>query len=169
MEKGLQIRLATVEDTAGISDVLIEAFSVFREHYTQEAFEAVTPKLDEIRGRFDEGPIWAAVNDGGIVGTVSVVPEPDWLYIRSMAVSPTAQGIGVGGKLLGAVETFAVENRFDRLYLYTTNFLTGAIRLYERNGFVLDRYTPAEEWFGVPGQGMDKKLKRNNKQNAVRS
>lgn len=169
MDGGLHIRLATAEDTPGISEVLFAAFSPFREEYTSEAFEAVTPKPDEIRGRFDEGPIWVGVDEGKIVGTVSVVPEPEWLYIRSMAVSPWAQGLGIGGKLLGVIELYAVENGFDRLYLYTTNVLAGAIRLYERHGFTLDRYTPPEEWFGVAGQGMDKKLERNDKQNAARS
>ncbi len=154
----MQIRLAAAADADRIADVLFEAFSQFKEHYTPGAFAAVAPKPDDIRGRFAEGPIWVAANNENIVGTVSVVPEPEWLYIRSMAVSPSAQGFGIGGKLIETVEKYALETGFDRLYLYTTNFLTAAIKLYERNGFTLDRYTPAEEWFGVPGQGMDKKL-----------
>ena len=103
------------------------------------------------------------------MATVSVVPEPEWLYIRSMAVSPTAQGLGVGGKLLEAVEIYAIENGFERLFLYATNFSANAIRLYERNGFQLGRYTTAEEWFGTPGRSMEKKIGRNIKQNVVGS
>lgn len=165
----MQIRLAVADDVDGIADVLFEAFSQFEEHYTPGAFAAVAPLPVEIRGRYAEGPIWVAVNDENIVGTVSVVPEPEWLYIRSMAVSPPAQGLGVGKKLLETVVSYGIEHGFDRLYLYTTDFLTSAIRLYERSGFNLDRLTTAEEWYGIPGQGMDKQIGRGNKQNVVGS
>ena len=50
------------------------------------------------------------------------LPEPEWLYIRSMAVSPKAQGLGISHRLLDAVEEYAIENGFDRLFLYTTRF-----------------------------------------------
>ncbi len=77
----------------------------------------VTPPPDEIVGRFEEGPIWVAVKDEEIVATVSVVPEPEWLYIRSMAVLPNAQGLGIGHGLLEAVERYGIENNFERLFL----------------------------------------------------
>lgn len=156
----LQIREATVDDAEAISKVLFAAFSKLAPEYTPEAFAAVTPPPDEIVRRLDEGPMWVAISGDEALGTVSVVPEPEWLYIRSMAVSPTAQGSGIGGKLLRSTERYAIENGFDRLFLYTTWFLSGAIRLYEKNGFIRGRETTAEEWFGVPGLAMEKRLDR---------
>ncbi len=75
-----------------------------------------------------------------------------------MAVSPVAQGTGVGGKLLVEIDKYASENGFDRLFLYSTEFSNNAIRLYERHGFELVRYTTAEEWFGTAGRAMEKRL-----------
>lgn len=165
----VEIRLSVPEESAVIASVLREAFAEFATDYTPDAFAVVTPQADEVVGRFDEGPIWVAVNAGEIVGTVSVVPEPEWLYIRSMAVLPTAQGLGVGHKLLVAVEEYGIEKGFGKLFLYTTNFSSAAIRLYEKNGFRLDRYTTGDEWFGTPGFSMEKNIGKENKTNVIGS
>lgn len=157
----IEIRIAKPEEAGAIVEVLREAFGLFEKEYTPESFAIVTPDADEIVARFNKGPQWIAVKDSEIVGTVSAVPEPEWLYIQSLAVRPSAQGLGVAHKLLDAVEQYAVDNGFDRLFLYTTYFSTGAIELYEKHGFVRGRDTTAEEWYGTPGLEMDKKLERN--------
>jgi len=159
MSGKVEIKVATPADAEVIAEILTKAFSQFESNYTPEALEYVTPRAEEIRGRFKEGPIWIALVDNKAVGTVSVVKEPDWLYIRSMAVLPAAQGHGVGGALLRAIEKYAVETGVETLFLYTTHFSADAIRLYERHGFVRGRETTAEEWCGTPGFEMWKYLK----------
>jgi len=152
------IRRATLNDAEAISLILREAFDRFRNDYTPDAFDIVRPGVPEIVRRFDEGPQWIAEIGGKPAGTVSVLPEPEWLYIRSMAVLPVAQGHGVGGHLLKAVEEYAIGEDFEKLFLYTTRFSQSAIRLYEKHGFYWVRDTPADEWFGTPGLAMEKKL-----------
>ena len=169
MTDELQIRLAVADESGEIAEVILQAFGPLEQDYTPESFAIVTPSADEVRARFEEGPMWVAVKGGEIVASVSVLPEPEWLYIRSMAVSPTAQGVGVGEKLLNEIEKYAIENGFDRLFLYSTDFSKNAIRLYERNGFELVRYTTAEEWFGTAGRAMEKDLVIGNKQIVVGS
>ena len=166
----INLRFALPEDAAAIEHVLRVAFDEFSTDYTPEALRYVTPTSDEIVGRFAEGPIWVAeTQQSDIVGTVSIVPEPDWVYIRSMAVLPTAQGHGVGGKLLQAIEQYAAENGFETLFLYTTHFSTDAIRLYEKYGYIRGRETTAEEWCGTPGLEMWKYLKGKTQTNATGS
>src|SRR5437870_1364737 len=131
----VEIRLAIPDDADAIAEILRVAFSEFKNDYTSEALSVVTPSADEIATRFGEGPQWLATVDGKPRGTVSVVREPDHLYIRSMAVLPEAQGMGIGRKLLDAVESYAIENGFNRLFLYTTYFSRVAIQLYEKRGF----------------------------------
>ena len=89
---------------------------------------------------------------------MSGLPEQDRFYIRSMAVSPETQGTGVGQKLLKVLESHARNAGFEKLYLYTTLVLPGAMRLYEKNGFYVLRETAPEEWFGMGGFEMEKKL-----------
>lgn len=160
------VRLAERQDATAISGVIFSAFSRLREHYTDEAFEVVASTPDEILSRFDEGPQWVAELDGEIVGTVSVSVEDGDLYVRSMAVAPHAQGQGVSHKLLDAIDEYSVTTEFKRIFLYTTYFTPGAKELYKKHGYQWVRDTTAEEWYGVPGLEMDKKIDRP--QNAQR-
>jgi N-acetylglutamate synthase-like GNAT family acetyltransferase len=169
MNREVHVRLATADDAEEISNVLREAFSVIREHYTAEAFEVVTPKPDEIYRRFEEGPIWVAELDDEIVGTVSLTTEPEGLYVRSMAVSPCVQKQGVGRKLLDALHEHASGTGIERIFLYTLPFQKGARAMYEKYGYKWVRDTPAEEWYGVAGLEMDKKLEGKQKENVVGS
>lgn len=83
----------------------------------------------------NEGPVWIALQDGIITGTVAAIPKGEALYIRGMAVDPTVRGSGTGRALLDCAEEFAMQGGFKALRLSTTPFLSSAIRLYERYGF----------------------------------
>ena len=168
MTSKVDVRLAVPSDAEAIAEVLFEAFSVYRENYTPEAFEIVTPSVDEIKRRFAEGPRWVAEISGEILGTVSVTTEPEGLYVRSMAVRPEAQGRGTGHKLLAAVNEYADASEHERIFLYTTYFVPGAKEFYGSHGYRWVRDTTAEEWYGTPGLEMERKIERK-KQNAIGS
>jgi GNAT superfamily N-acetyltransferase len=168
MSTGPTVRFATPDDAEAIAKVLRDAFTVYRESYTGEAFAVVTPGTGEIMGRFEEGPMWVAEADGEVVGTVSLTTEPEGLYVRSMAVSPNAQGRGVGHRLLEAVDEYAEATEFERIFLYTTYFVPGAKEMYAKHGYGWVRDTAADEWYGTPGLEMDKRIERK-KQNVVGS
>lgn len=154
----LSIRLGAEGDAKIVAELIRDAFWPFRRHYTDGAFEYTTPGPDIIGGRFAEGPIWIAEADGLMVGTVSGLPEGERFYIRSMAVKSGMQGRGVGQRLLETLEAYARADGFEKLYLYTTFVLTGARRLYEKNGFYVVRETEPDEWYGVGGLEMEKYL-----------
>ena len=154
----LEIRLAAPGEEKVIASVILAAFLPFKSEYTPDAFEYTAASADRIRERFVEGPIWLAFAGSEAVGTVSGLPESERFYIRSMAVKPEAQGSGVGQELLDVLETHARDARFEKLYLYTTHVLPGAMRLYEKNDYYVVRETGPEEWYGMPGLEMEKKL-----------
>ncbi|MGH7709929.1 MAG: GNAT family N-acetyltransferase, partial [Gemmatimonadaceae bacterium] len=132
MSAGITVRLATSQDAEWISATLRDAFAEFEALYTPAGFRATTPTASEIEGRFAEGPIWVAESDGKVVGTVSAVPRGGAeLYIRSMAVRPSAQGQRLAASLLHTVEAFAADHHYRRLVLSTTPFLLRAIQLYQ--------------------------------------
>jgi ribosomal protein S18 acetylase RimI-like enzyme len=153
----IQVRAAGPEDATAIAAVLAAAFVEFESEYTPQALAATTPTAEQIRPRFNEGPVWVALLDDAIVGTVSAVPKGERLYVRSMGVLPTARGHGIGGLLLRQVESFAAEGGYTSLFLSTTPFLDGAIALYERFGFRRSREGP-HDLFGTPLFTMVKKL-----------
>lgn len=155
-QREVNVRLAVPSDAEGISRVLKEAFTVVRENYTDEAFVVVTPKPEVIIDRFNEGPMWVAEIDGEIFGTVSLTTEPEGFYVRSMAVSPRAQRMGIGHKLLDALHKYVEGGDVKRVFLYTTYFTPGAKDMYAKHGYTYVRDTEPEEWYGVPGLEMEK-------------
>jgi GNAT superfamily N-acetyltransferase len=155
----MQIRRATHEDAALIASVLLESFIEYRDSYTPEAFAATTPKSDEVRSRMTEGPVWVALFDGAVVGTVAGVARGEDLYVRGMAVLPQGRGRGTGELLLRQVEDYALLRGYERLILSTTPFLHRAIRLYERYGFRCDEEGP-HDLLGTPLFTMVKSLRR---------
>ena len=146
---GAQIRRAVPDDAAQIASALYNSFAGYESSYTPEAFAATISTPDQIRERMNEGPIWVALQNGRIVGTVSAVPKAEALYIRGMAVDPAARRKGLGHELLECVEEFAAHNGFNRLFLSTTPFLSSAIRLYEKHGFGRSNDGP-DGLFGTP-------------------
>jgi putative acetyltransferase len=131
----IEIRVATANDATSISRVLLEAFVEYESLYTQAGFAATTLDAEQIQHRLTEGPIWIALRDEVVVGTVSAVLRCESLYVRGMAVLPEARGHRAGKLLMNQIEQFAVANNCRRLYLSTTPFLDRAIALYEHLGF----------------------------------
>jgi ribosomal protein S18 acetylase RimI-like enzyme len=152
---GIQIRFARPDDAPSIAAVLRQSFMEYISSYTEEAFAATTPTSDQVVHRMNEGPVWVAVINNAIVGSVSAVPRGEALYIRSMAVLPAARGKEVGEALLRCVESFALAHGNRRLFLTTTPFLTRAIRLYERMRYRHSGEGP-HDLFGTPLFTMEK-------------
>ena len=143
------IRNAVMDEAVSIASMLYQAFVEFEPLYTPAAFVATTPTSDQIQKRWSEGPVWVAAERNQIVGTVSAVPKLEGLYIRSMAVLPSHRGQKIGYILLQVAEHFANIRNIRRMFLRTTPFLMGAIRLYEQFGFQRTDDGP-HELFGTP-------------------
>jgi ribosomal protein S18 acetylase RimI-like enzyme len=97
----VQIRIALPEDAPAIAAVLAFAFKDYEAFYTPEAFAATTPSSEFVQNRMDEGPVWVALTEDVIAGTVSALAKGEDVYIRSLAVLPGARGQRIGEALLG--------------------------------------------------------------------
>ena len=134
-ESNIEIRLSLPQDAQSISSALFKSFVEYKSLYTPEGFAATTPTAEQIENRLNEGPVWVALLDGNIVGTVSAVEQPESVYVRGIAVLPAARGQRIGELLMGQIESFAASRGCGRLFLSTTPFLKQAITLYEQLGF----------------------------------
>ena len=151
----VRVRRATTDDAAWVASILRQAFSEYEQFYTEQGYAATTPGASEIVARMGQGPVWVAVHKKQIVGTGSVVPKPEGIYIRGMAVIPSARGLGIGRRLLDEIQHFAIAQGCARLFLSTTPFLSTAIRLYEAFGFRRMNDGP-HDLFGTPLFTMEK-------------
>lgn len=149
-EPHIQIRRAVPNDAPSISSVLHESFAEYEKFYTPAGFAATTPDHGQIRERLREGPVWVAVHLEAIVGTASAVVKDEGLYIRGMAVLPSARGHRIGELLLEEIEGYAAAHNCRRLSLSTTPFLSRAIKLYEHSGFRRSEREGPHDLFGTP-------------------
>jgi amino-acid N-acetyltransferase len=86
--------------------------------------------LDGARAAFDVG--FVAENGQEIVGAVALEMYPDGALLRSLVVDRTAQGHGVGGRLVQAAIDEARRRGAHAIYLLTTT----ADHFFPRFGFV---------------------------------
>jgi len=151
------IRRGASQDALQVAYVLKRSFSEYESLYTKDGYAATTPNAATILRRMQEGPLWVADCEKEIVGTAAAMSRDSGLYLRGMAVLPTARSQSLGLLLLEEIERFAVQSGCRRLFLSTTPFLNRAIRLYEGFGFHATNEGP-HDLFGTPLFTMEKTL-----------
>jgi GNAT superfamily N-acetyltransferase len=152
----IQIRRAEPQDVASVAEVLYESFVEYEGLYTPEGFAATTPNSEEVIVRMRQGPVWIALREDVVIGTVAAMVKGSSLYMRGMAVLPAARKLGVGARLLQQIESWASKQGCSCIVLSTTPFLTAAIRLYEEFGF-RRVHEASQHLFGTPLFRMEKK------------
>jgi GNAT superfamily N-acetyltransferase len=157
MRADFEIRRASSEHAVAIAAVLYQSFVEFKHLYTDGGFAATVLTAGQVVERMQQGPVWIALRQGTVQGTVAAVVKGTSVYIRGMAVVPSARGTLVATALLRQVEQWATSEGFCHLVLSTTPFLTSAIRLYEKSDF-RRRDESLHDLFGTPLFTMEKTL-----------
>jgi GNAT superfamily N-acetyltransferase len=134
-DSALRVRRAGSRDAADVAAILAAGFAQHRDDYTADAFSATVLDEDRVHARLEQGPIWIAVLGGRSLGTVSAVLQDPDVYLRSLAVDPSARGQGVGRELVAAVIEWTSHVGRTRVRLDCTSFLRDATRLYLACGF----------------------------------
>jgi N-acetylglutamate synthase-like GNAT family acetyltransferase len=128
------VRRASANDAQAIAALLADSFAEYQALYTPEGFAATVISSLQVAKRINERPVWVAISENVVVGTISVVRKEDSLYVRSLALHPAVRARSVGQNLHTEIEKYAAANAVHRLFLSTTPFLDRAIRLYEKFG-----------------------------------
>jgi putative acetyltransferase len=119
----------------------------------EEAFTDPQAKILKKGGR-----IFFAMKDGEALGCCALlVMGPGEFEVAKMAVTASAQGLGVGRLLMESVVEAGRLAGATRLYLETHHSLTPAIRLYERAGF---QRVPEERAVASPYERADVFMER---------
>ncbi|MCC2545669.1 GNAT family N-acetyltransferase [Hymenobacter sp. BT175] len=91
------------------------------------------------------GFIFMAEQQGEAVGTAALIREPDGNFeLAKMAVSPKAQGLGIGFLLGQAAIAQAREAGARHVELLSNRILTPALSLYRKLGFAEAPLLPSE-------------------------
>jgi GNAT superfamily N-acetyltransferase len=82
------------------------------------------------------GEVFFALDGGIAIGTCAAIPKgADEFELAKLAVTPAAQGRGLGRVLSERVIRFAREHGARRVTLVSNSGLVAALRLYESLGF----------------------------------
>lgn len=80
--------------------------------------------------------------EGGLVALLETFPREDHLFVVNVAVAPSAQGRGLGERLLGRAEGRAKALGLRELRLITNALYVENIRFYEKRGYEIARREP---------------------------
>jgi ribosomal protein S18 acetylase RimI-like enzyme len=118
----------------------------WKEYGYDERFEALVAGIvmDFVK-KFDRRweRSWVAEREGSRIGFVCVVRQSKRVAkLRLLIVDPSARGLGLGKRLVGACVNFARAAGYRKLVLWTQSELTAARAIYERLGFRKVRSEP---------------------------
>ncbi|WP_169754013.1 GNAT family N-acetyltransferase [Campylobacter curvus] len=93
------------------------------------------------------GQIWVSKCDDKLIGSVAIVKVNEKAaQLRWFAVDESAQGSGIGGKLLDTALKFSDESGYETINLWTIDMLHAARHMYAKRGFELIRTQENSEW-----------------------
>lgn len=149
------LRRASADDLAVAGAITEAAY----EPYLNGPEDDYRERLRDAAARAREAELWVATDEetGDLLGNVTVCPPgspwrelagPGEGEFRMLAVSPTAQGRGVGEALVRLSVDRAREQGARAVVLSSLEQMAAAHRLYRRLGF--DRI-PERDWEPVPG------------------
>lgn len=98
------------------------------------------PELRALASHFRTrgGALWAAEDDGALVGMVAIAPCPGERAVWDLSrlyVAAEYRGTGLAGRLLALAEAHAVASGAERLVLWSDTRFTRAHRFYEKHGW----------------------------------
>jgi ribosomal protein S18 acetylase RimI-like enzyme len=150
----VEIRTVTPDDYEDAGRVVVEAYRALPGRHLSADYAA---ELAAVERRAAEAEVLVATAGGSVVGCVTLVPDASspWAElleegdagIRMLAVSPAAQGGGVGRLLVEACVSRARQLGCRSVVLHTTPWMPAARHLYETLGF---ERLPARDWTPVP-------------------
>lgn len=84
--------------------------------------------------------LWVAEQNGSVAGSIFVMPSDGVAgsaQLRMLYVEPSARGQGVGTALVAQAVSFARDNGYERMRLWTHTIQESARRVYAAAGFVI--------------------------------
>lgn len=131
MSAEILIRPANPRDLPAIERIIEEAYSP----YVGRIGRKPGPMLDDYAALVADGSVNVLARDGIVQGLLVLIPEADGMLLDNIAVSPSAQGMGLGGTLMRFAEDAARSAGCRFIRLYTNVAMTENIAIYERAGY----------------------------------
>jgi GNAT superfamily N-acetyltransferase len=143
------------EDELGAIGAIVNAAAVaYRGVIPGDRWHEPYMGSDELEAEIAAGVEFWGYEDGGeLIGVMGIQPVKDVTLIRHAYVAPAAQGRGIGGALLSALDARGT----GQMLVGTWAAATWAIRFYERHGFVAvdDPATLLRRYWSIPDRQIE--------------
>lgn len=126
-----RIRPATPIDLDIVQQIVRQAYT----HYIARIGREPGPMLDDYGALIREGRVCVIEHDGVVQGLLVLIPQTDAMLLDNIAVSPQAQGLGLGRMMMDHAEQAAIAAGYRSIKLYTNEAMTENIALYSRLGY----------------------------------
>jgi ribosomal protein S18 acetylase RimI-like enzyme len=125
------LRMATQDDLQAVEAVVRAAYV----HYVARIGREPGPMLDDYAALIGKGQVHVIEHGGMVQGVLVLIPEEHTMLLDNIAVSPNAQGLGLGRRMLAFAERAALASGYRSIKLYTNEAITENIALYSRIGY----------------------------------
>lgn len=126
----MPIRRARPHDLDDIRHIIDAAYAM----YVPRIGRRPAPMDADYGGLIAQGTCFVVDNDG-VLGVIVIHGANDYLLIENVAVSPEAQGRGVGRELLDFAEMTAKKAGCREVRLYTNEAMSENLTYYPRRGY----------------------------------
>ena len=131
----LTIRDIRQEDAGEVLTLQRAAFVQEALIYDTVRMPPLTQSLEELRAELAENLGQVALMGSRLVGAVRARRESELLLIGRLAIAPDQQGLGIGSRLLSAVEERGRGAGCTEAALFTGSLSEANLRLYLRLGY----------------------------------
>lgn len=152
----MEVRPVRAEEHAIAGQLVVAAYRALPGDHLSGDYAAELADVGR-RAAEAEAEVLVALDDGELVGCVTLVPDeaspwaellaPGEAGVRMLAVLPAAQGLGVARAMMGRCISRGRELHRIALFLHTTPWMRAARHLYLSLGFVR---CSARDWTPVP-------------------
>ncbi len=123
--------MATQQDAVRLRAIADAAYAP----YLARIGRPPAPVTADYAGQIVRRQVWVAEGSDGVVGLLVLVERSDHLLLENVAVHPTAQGQGIGARLLATAEEHAAALGLSEIRLYTNVAMTENLSYYPRHGY----------------------------------
>jgi len=125
------IRPATAHDVAPVQALIEAAYAL----YIPRIGARPGPMLEDYAALIAQGRVEVFEEQGQVLGVLVLIAQADGLLLDNVAVSPAAQGRGLGRQLMAHAEARARQLGLEVVRLYTNEAMSENLGLYERLGY----------------------------------
>ena len=124
------IRPAGKDDASAIAACVREAYA----HYIERMGKPPGPMLDDYAEVIARHAVFVTEDDD-LLGVLVLIEQDGGILLDNIAVTPAAQGTGVGRALLQFAEAEARRRGYAAIDLYTHELMVENITLYKKIGY----------------------------------